>query len=341
MAKKTDSGLEKLRSSLRAGELLSVYLLFGEEAYLREYYVKAIRDKVLTGVMDDFNYIVIEDAKTDLDLLRAEIDTPPMMAEKKMILVKYSGIFSKAAENVKRFWSEAIAELPEYLCLVFYEEAADKRGVLYKAVSAKGLAVECSYMQGTELVNWVERTCRSANKKMSADTIAYLIENCDEGMHAILRELEKLFAYGEETITKKDIDRIVTKRPQSRVFDMIRYAILGDAEAVFSLVEQAKTLKDSPFSVLENLSAYFAKILQTQLLLLEGATPPMIASKIKVPPFYVNDYISYAKCFERAFLVEGIQKLNTISYEIKCGRARDWLAIEMFLSECIQHRKKK
>lgn len=341
MAKKTDSGLEKLRTSLRAGELLPVYLLFGEEAYLREYYTKAIRDKVLTGVMDDFNYIVIEDAKTDLDMLRAEIDTPPMMAEKKMILIKYSGIFSKAPEAVKRFWCDAIAQLPEYLCLVFYEDTADKRGVLYKAVSSKGLAVECTYMQGTELTNWVERTCRSANKKMSADTIAYLIENCDEGMHAILRELEKLFAYGEETITKKDIDRIVTKRPQSRVFDMIRFAILGDAEAVFSLVEQAKTLKDSPFSVLENLSAYFAKILQTQFLLLEGATPPMIASKIKVPPFYVQDYVSYAKRFERAFLVEGIQKLNTISYEIKCGRARDWLAIEMFLTECIQHQKKK
>ena len=109
MAKKTDGSLEKLRQNLRDGKLRRVYLLFGEEAYLKEYYCKAIREQVLTGVMDDFNYIVLEGEKTDLDLLRTEIDTPPMLAEKKMILVKYSGIFKSASEAVKTL-SPAVKE---------------------------------------------------------------------------------------------------------------------------------------------------------------------------------------------------------------------------------------
>ncbi len=340
MAKKNDGSLEKLRQNLRTDNLCGVYLLFGEEAYLKEYYLKTIRDRILTGVMDDFNYIVLEGDKTDLDLVRTEIDTPPMLAEKKMILVKYSGIFKKASEEVKSFWSDVIADLPDYLCLVFYEDEADKRGVLYKAVAAKGIAADCVYMEGTELSNWVERTVRGAGKKMSADTVAYLIQNCDSGMHAIMRELEKLFAYGEETITKKDVDRMVTKLPQSRVFEMIDCILKRDAEGMFSLLEQAKTLKESPFMILENLNGYFSKILHTQYLLAEGAAPPEIASKLKIPPFFARDYIAYAKKFGRVFLTDGIKKLNQIDYDIKRGRARDWLSIEEFLADCILYQKK-
>jgi len=340
MAKKTDDGIEKLRQNLREDNLKSVYLLYGEEAYLKEYYCKVIRDKILTGAMDDFNYIVLEGQKTDIDLLRTEIDTPPMLAEKKMILIKYSGIFKSAPDAVKTFWSETLAELPEYLCLVFYEEEADKRSVLYKAVSTYGIAADCAYMEGTELVNWVERTCRSAGKKMSRDTVEYLIKNCDNGMHAISRELEKLFAYGEETITVKDIDRMVTKLPQSRVFEMIDCIMKRDAEGMFSLLEQAKTLKESPFMILENLCGNFSKILHAQYLLKSGALPPEIAGKLKIPPFFAKDYIAHAKRFDRAFLTGAICKINQIDYDIKCGRVRDWLALEQFLSACILKSKK-
>ncbi len=340
MAKKTDGSLERLRRDLRDDKLMRVYLLFGEEAYLKEYYLNTIRSKVLSGVMDDFNYIVIEGDKADLDLIRTEIDTPPMLAEKKLILVKYSGIFKSVSSSVKEFWSDTLADLPDYLCLVFYEEEADKRGVLYKAVNANGLAVDCAYMEDSELINWVERCCREAGKKMSRDTVEHLIKNCDNGMHAISRELEKLFAYGEETITTKDVDRMVTKLPQSRVFEMIDCIMKRDAEGMFSLLEQAKTLKESPFMILENLCGYFSKILYTQYLLQSGATPPEIAGKIKVPPFFARDYIDYAKRFGNAFLRKAISQINQIDYDIKRGKARDWLSIEQFLANCILYQKK-
>ncbi len=340
MAKKTDDSLEKLRSHLRTDQLCRVYLLFGEEAYLKEYYCKAIRDKILTGMMDDFNYIVFDGDNLDVQLVRTEIDTPPMLAEKKMILIKYSGIFQKATEAQKQFWLDALAELPEYLCLVFYEESADKRGVLYKAVATTGIAADCAYMEGTQLSNWVERMCREAGKKMSSDTVAYLIANCDRGMHAILRELEKLFVYGEETITKKDIDRMVTKLPQSRVFEMIDCIFKRDAEGMFSLLEQARTLKESPFMILENLNGYFSKILHTKFLLGEQASPQAIAARLKIPPFFAKDYINYAQKFDRAFLTDAIAKVNQIDCDIKRGKVQDWLSIEQFLANCILYQKK-
>ena len=159
-------------------------------------------------------------------------------------------------------------------------------------------------------------------------------------MHAIMRELEKLFAYGEETITMKDIDRMVTKLPQSRVFEMIDCMMKRDAEGVFSLLEQAKTLKESPFMILENLTGYFSKILYTRILMQDGASPTEVAAKIKVPPFFVKDYISYAKRFSHDFLTDAICKINAIDYDIKRGKARDWLSIEQFFADCILYQKK-
>jgi DNA polymerase III delta subunit len=109
---------------------------------------------------------------------------------------------------------------------------------------------------------------------------------------------------------------------------------------MFSLLEQAKTLKESPFMILENLNGYFSKILLTKFLLAEQASPQAIAARLKIPPFFAKDYMNYAQKFDRVFLTDAICRVNQIDCDIKRGKAQDWLSIEQFLANCILYQKK-
>ena len=57
MAKKTKSEvLQKLKSDLKAGELGCAYIFYGEESYLREFYLGEIRKQLVPAGFEDFNY---------------------------------------------------------------------------------------------------------------------------------------------------------------------------------------------------------------------------------------------------------------------------------------------
>ena len=134
MAKAADAGLAKLKQDLKNKTLAPLYLIYGEEDFLKEYYFNAIKNAVLNGVMDDFNLISFEGAKQNTEEISIALDTPPMMADKKLVTVKYSNIFKSAAEDIKSFWLSAIEGIDEQTCIVFYEESIDKRGVLYNTL---------------------------------------------------------------------------------------------------------------------------------------------------------------------------------------------------------------
>ena len=336
MAKKTTGGgLKNLREHIRNDRLGHVYLLFGEEDYLISYYLEEIKKRILSDGLPEFNYNLFEGSRIDWNEVGESIEALPMMSEKRLVVVRSSGIFKTATESVKSFWQERLKDIPPYVHIVFVEKEVDKRGVLYKAIAAAGEAVECAFLDGAELSNWVARGCREAGKEIAPKEVSYLIRSCDAGMNNIKRELEKLFAYCQTRITVQDIDRIVTKMPQNRVFEMINGIMEKNAASVFVKLEELKTLKESAFRVLGLICTNFERIFHAKLLCEQGTPHSMVAAAIKVPPYYVRDYIDAAKRFSKPFLRHAICSCAKIDYEVKQGKGGDWLAVERFLLECM------
>lgn len=324
-----------LKQQLSSKAFKNVYLFFGEEDFLKSYYFGMLKKNIVEEDFIDFNYIVFEGPKQDYNEITIALETPPMMAQKKMILVKYSGVFAKANEEAKAFWTVVLKTVPDYAVIAFYEDEVDKRSMLYKAAAKAGEAVECAYLEGVELINWVGRGCREAGKAITKPDIEYLIRSCDGGMNNIKRELEKLFAYCDDRITKGDIDKIVTKMPQSRVFEMINAMLRHDARTVFEQLDALKTLKESAFMVLALLLTNFERILHTKILLACSEPHGNIAAKIKVPPYFVRDYVGAAQRSDKAFLCRAVKDIAEIDFAVKQGRIEDWIAVENFLAKCL------
>ena len=79
---------QKLKTDLKEGNPLgNAYLFYGEESYLREYYLGEIKKKLIPAGFEEFNYHVLEGKDLTAQSLTEMAETMPMMAERTLIVV--------------------------------------------------------------------------------------------------------------------------------------------------------------------------------------------------------------------------------------------------------------
>ena len=150
--------LQQLLEDIKNGSFARVYLLYGEETYLRLQY----RDKLKKALIPDgdtMNYHYFEGKGIETAQLIDLAETLPFFAERRVIVVENSGLFKKATEDLAEYFK---APAPS-VCFVFVETEVDKRGRLYKAVRDTGRVVEFARQnEATEKRRQTDHTERSS-----------------------------------------------------------------------------------------------------------------------------------------------------------------------------------
>lgn len=335
MAAKEDNFLE-LKKHLKNGDIGNLYLLYGEEAFVKNLYRDQLEKTVPDDGFGDFNRIILDGKEITTDKIDDALNSFPMMAEKKLVVIKNSGVFKSASEELKAFWQERLSDIPDYVLLIFDEQEVDKRGVLYKAASKAGLCVEFKFMKDYEIAAWVVREAQKAGKKIGKSEAEYLVSMCDPGISNVKNELDKLISYSGDEIYKSDIDKAVSKPLSIVIFEVTDAMIEGNSDKAMSVIIRMREGKESAFNILYLLSSAFDKMLHAKLLLNEGATYDMISSKLKVAPFIARKYIDGAKGFSEYFLRNRIIRTAECDMAIKQGEKDEWSALFEYVFEALK-----
>jgi hypothetical protein len=80
--------LNALRKEVKAGKLASVYYFHGAEETLKEEALGALVDLAVDPASRDFNYDVRHATSLDPEALHALVNTLPMMAEKRVVVLR-------------------------------------------------------------------------------------------------------------------------------------------------------------------------------------------------------------------------------------------------------------
>ena len=180
--------MKSLNEDLKTGQLKQIYLLFGEEGYLKRQY----RDRLTRAMLpegDTMNYACYEGKGIEIREVIDLAETMPFFAERRLIVFENSGLFKSGGTDL----ADYIKELPESTSFVFVENEVDKRSKLYKAVKARGRAVELGFQDENTLKRWVAGLIRNENRQAGEQTIAYFLNKAGTDMENITKELEKLF----------------------------------------------------------------------------------------------------------------------------------------------------
>ena len=338
MPQKEDSFLT-LKKQLKEKNTGNLYLFFGEETFVKDSYVNYMINLVPDDDFGDFNRIFLDGKDFDADKIDGAIDAFPVMAEKKVVIVKDSGIFKakpSLSPEMVDFWIQKLKNLPDFVIVVFDEYDVDKRSSSYKTVAKYGLPVEFCYLQPYELTAWVVREAQKNGRKISKSAAEHLLELCDPGLNNIKNELYKLFNYCDGEIFQSDIDKAVSKPMSIVIFDITDAISKGDRDTAMKTLLRLKEGNSSAFGILYLLNSNFDKLLRTKLLLESGANYDMISGQLKIKPSAAKMYADKSRRFSEGFLTDRICKTAEYDLKIKQGLIDEWTALIEYVAEAIK-----
>lgn len=326
--------MKNIINDIKNNSIKPLYLLTGEEVYLMEHYLHELTGVITGGEADDFNSMVVSREHTDEMNIYSFVESYPFMCDRKVLIIRNTGILKKATEEEKKFWPKLLESIPDYAVIIFYEPEIDKRSSIYKAICKYGYVAEFPLQKGVALTNWVAKALKSYGKQMDSNNIEYLIASCNPGMINIKIEIEKLVNYKKENpvITKSDIDILVNKSVESKVFDMAEDIVRGDVVNAQRKLDDMKKLNVKPVEILPAIFSKFSTYRKTKLL--EHLPAAQIAIATKSRDFFVKKDLGLIKNVSRETFDNIVKLCQSADYKIKSGQSDGWLEIALIISAC-------
>ncbi len=321
--------MQTLNEDLKTGNFRTVYLLFGEEDFLKKSYKNRLKDAITGG--DTINYHYYEGKGLNVDEIIGLSETMPFFADKRLILIEDSGFFKSAAEQLAGY----IPAIPESSCLLFVESEVDKRGKMSKAVKKAGYAAELNHQDHAQLAKWAGGILAKEGRKITSHTMDLFLSKTGEDMENIRMELEKLISYtwGRDVITDQDVEEISTAQASNKIFEMISALSARQTRKALDLYQDLLTLKEPPMRILFLIARQFNQILQVKELAAKGMDKGAIAGRLKLQPFVVGKVLPQARAFSREQILSYVELCAQMEEDVKTGRLSDRLAVELLLTK--------
>lgn len=319
--------MKTINQHIKTGEFKSVYLIYGEEEYLKKQY----RDRLRSAIVGDdtMNYSYFEGDKIQIKDVFAIADTMPFFAGKRLIIIENSGFIKSSNEEL----ADYIKAIPDYLIMVFIESAVDKRNKVYKAINEQGYITEMNTPSTGQLQAWIISILKADGKTMGADAVSLLLSKTGAGMDLIKTELEKLTAYciDRSQITAKDVEEVCVAQTTNKIFDMVAAIAMKNTDLALKYYYDLLTLKEPPMRILYLIVRQFNGLLQTKDGISRGMSQSEMAKAIGVAPFVVGKYLGQSKLFTEEQLKSALEESAQVEEDVKTGKLDDKIAVEMIL----------
>ncbi len=320
--------MQRINQDIKQGNFKQVYLLYGEERYLRRQYANRLKD-ALCGQDDGMNTHFYEGKDISVGEIIDLAETLPFLAPRRVFFIKDSGLFKSGGEKL----AEYLSAPNETSYFVFTESEVDKRSKLYKTVQSKGYAAEFGLQDENSLMRWAAGILNRVGKNITESTMQLFLSKTGTDMENIQMELEKLICYcmDRDVVTAQDVEAVCTSRISNHIFDMINAIADKQTQKALELYYDLLALKEPPMRILFLIARQCNLLLQTKELKARGYDNKTISSKIGVPPFIAGKYTAQAARFKTSVLRGAVRRCVEAEEAVKTGRMNDILSVELLI----------
>lgn len=332
--------IEILEKGLKEKKLDSIYLFYGEERFLLDSIVKKIK-KIFGELLIGINYIQINE--TNIKDLIYEIETPAFGYEKKLIIIKNSGILKKEGkrkdpklseikEKVNKYISDNIEQIKETVILVFIEEDIEKQD-LYKTIDKNGIICNFELLRPVQIAKRIKEICKAYKVNIDDNTVMYFIEECGTNMQDLINEIRKLIEYAGENgnITKQEIDLLCIKQINSIIFDLTDNLGKKNVKEAINVLHNLIYEKEPIQKILITLYNHFKKL---YIVKLSEKYKKSLTESLNLKPnqiFLTNKYKTQSNYFKEEELKKILEKLSDLDYNYKIGKIDLNIGLESIL----------
>lgn len=323
----------KIDSELKNGLPENAYLLFGEEYFL----VNSYKEKIINTLLKnpdvyDSEVTIFEGEKTSALKIIDSLEMISFMGTIRIVLCIDTGFFYKGNIKETDILTDYLKDSPDDFKIIFIEKSVDKRNKLYKAVQKIGFTEEFLPLKPDEMSKFILERVKSSGSSISESDARYISFNSYNQMENVLTEIDKLTSYKlNDTITKEDIDLLLTKNLEVRVFELVEKIGLKDSKSSISIFNNMILNKESPIMILTMIGRQFKILMMCKTLFEKGLSQDDIAKKTKLHPYVVKKNISQIKNFKKITLYNALLDVVETDEKIKTGQIKDTIAVETII----------
>ena len=334
------------------------FLFYGDEDYLKSHAVKALKDAMgIDETLEFFNFMQIDVLDYTPDKLIDTLSMPPMMAEKKLVVLNGLNIkkmYRKSSQSddgeenaVGEFAAlmDALAHLDEFDYNNFIltlpggniTEETGKKGPTgaLKMLSEVLTPVKFETPTPQKLSLWAMRHFEHHGTKATQADCVFLIDYCEKNMFALANEIEKLALYarsqGRDHILREDIPNICNSEMEYGAFAFSNAILDGRKSDALSILSIMKFKQVEPLMIMGELSGIFSDLLKIKILLLAGKSIEQIERETGINSFRVKIYANSASKIELQKLQKTVAMATDADLAMKLRFDSGYLHLEKLI----------
>lgn len=291
-----------------------IYFLHGEEPFYIDLITNAIVENALEEHEKDFNQSILYGKDSDVQAIIADAKGYPMMAERRLVVVKEAQDLKKIEELESYF--DKPSDQTVFVINYKYKKF-DSRKKVFKAASKNGLAFQSAKIPEYKLLDWINMFAKEMGYGINPKAAMLLMEFLGNDLSKISNELEKLEILVEKgtTINEVHIEENIGISKDYNAFELVNAIGTRDISKANRIVDYFNhNPKATPLIVVvSNLFNHFQKLMKIHFA--ENKSREGLASALRVPPFIAGELQKSAKIYNPKKIAANIAILH--EYDLK------------------------
>ncbi|MER3456994.1 MAG: DNA polymerase III subunit delta [candidate division GAL15 bacterium] len=251
------------------GRAARVYLVVGEEAWLRRQAVDRIVSAHLSAADRSLNLDRLDAGELDVFELLTRLDTLPFFGPARVVVVQE--VHRMPAPAQERLASHLEAGPPASV-VVLEAASLDRRRRLWNVVQRVGEVVEADRVDDRRAVAWVASRVRELGKRITGDAARALGAAVGTDLQALASEVEKLVAYAHEdaTVELAHVEAVASHGAEVSVFALTDAVARGEAAQALRVLHRLLQ-RENPVALVALLASHFRALVYAHALSIQHA----------------------------------------------------------------------
>jgi DNA polymerase-3 subunit delta len=268
--------------------LKPVYLIHGKEPFLLDEALDRLKARLEKESPAGLDIAVFTGSVVDPGEILSALETLPLMAERRLVIVKEAEKLSSAMESTLLGY---VKRPSDTVCLVLVFGDLRKDRKLYRALNAKNQVFEYALARGRYPL-WIEDRFAKRSKRVEGEGTACLVQEIGFDLARLENEIEKicLFYEDKERMGAEEIRQIISAGREIDVYDLVDALAEKNSTRALVLLRRLLEKDEKGMSLFHPLLRHFKGLLKTKAYWEKGVRGQELQRALSVAPFIVKKY---------------------------------------------------
>ena len=280
----------ELSQSLTRSGVQPLYAVIGEEDYLRDWSVTILKEAALGEARDSgFNYDVFHgDDSAIEDVLACAAEIPVFAARRVIVYKSVEKLPAREGEKLLSY----LATPCETTTLIVAAVKLDGRLKWTQALAKRAITVTCAPLRTPQVLAWIQQEATALGLGIHEEA-AQLLNESNDSLYAIRRELEKLAVYvpAGQIARSGDVEVLRGTEPGASVFDLMNAIGAHDHGRALRILARNVNNGEAPLRILGALIWQYRRLWKTKEQVRSGGREGEAARALRMDPTRVRGFL--------------------------------------------------